>query len=146
MSENLDPLDPLHEKSFVEGQKAVAKKVSARRYEEYVKTPDAKLAKAFGSDEEDRGTDIARQRDDQLPRARAVRSTGDPGDVEQQHHRGEKEGDDPDPQGHVERVGARRGGRHPEGGSHAAQSMADRLGLRSRRTALRWRRARADDT
>ncbi len=38
MSDNLDPLKPLHEASFIEGQKAVAKEVSARRFKEYLAT------------------------------------------------------------------------------------------------------------
>lgn len=37
MSDKLDPLKPLHEASFIEGQKAVAKDVTARRLEEQLK-------------------------------------------------------------------------------------------------------------
>src|SRR4051794_14229542 len=38
MPDDSDPLDPLHEGSFLEGQRAVAKQVSARRFEEQLKT------------------------------------------------------------------------------------------------------------
>lgn len=38
MPDDLDPLKPLHEASFVEGQRAVAKDVTARRFEEQLKT------------------------------------------------------------------------------------------------------------
>lgn len=38
MPDNLDPLKPLHEASFVEGQRAVAKDAAARRLEEQLKT------------------------------------------------------------------------------------------------------------
>lgn len=38
MPDNSDPLDPLHEASFLEGQRAEAKKVSARRLAEQLRT------------------------------------------------------------------------------------------------------------
>jgi hypothetical protein len=38
MADDLDPLKSLHEASFVEGQRAVAKDVAARRFEEKLRT------------------------------------------------------------------------------------------------------------